>query len=147
MDLRDYEKMPVVGVAMTPFPHHVVAETPVIEVEELMAAHSIRHVPVLKEGKVVGIISERDLHRLVNPSLPTVNKRRIRARDIMVRDVYVVETTAPLADVLSQMAERRIGSTVVLRHGKLVGIFSVTDACRVLAHELETRFPQGPDAA
>lgn len=147
MDLRDFDKMPTVGVAMTPFPHSVLVDAPITEVEELMATHAIRHVPVQKEGSVVGIISQRDIQRLVNPSLPPVDKRRIRAREVMVSDVYVVETGTPLAEVVATMAERRIGSALVLRHGKLAGIFSVTDACRILAHELETRFPSGPDTA
>ena len=142
MDLRDFDRMPTVGVAMTPFPHSVLVDAPISDVEELMAAHAIRHVPVQKEGSVVGIISQRDVQRLVNPSLPAVDKRRIRARE-----VYVVETGTPLAEVVATMAERRIGSAVVLRHGRLAGIFSVTDACRILAQELKTRFPSGPSSA
>jgi acetoin utilization protein AcuB len=147
VDLRDYEKMPAVGAAMTPFPHFVRADTPITEVEQLMQAHQIRHIPVIDESKVVGIISERDLHRLVNPSLPAVNKKHIRARNVMVAHPYVVETKTPLAQVLAEMADRRIGSAVVVKGGKLAGIFSVTDACRILAHELRTRFPSDNDAA
>lgn len=147
MDLRDYDRMPAVGAAMTPFPHFVRADTPVTEVERLMDAHDIRHIPVLVDAKVVGIISERDLHRLVNPALPAVNKQHIKARNVMVADPYVVETKTPLAEVLSEMADRRIGSAVVVKSGKLAGIFSVTDACRILARELHTRFPDDHEAA
>lgn len=147
MDLRDYDRMPMVGMAMTPFPHFVAPETPVTELERLIREHAIRHIPVQDKGRVVGIVSERDLRRLVNPSLPRVDKGRIKARDVMVSRVYVVETSTPLAQVLAEMAERRIGSTVVVRNGKLAGIFSVTDACRILARELVARFPKGPNDA
>ena len=147
MDLRDYDRVPPVAAAMTPFPHYVLAETPVDEIEALMDQHAIRHVPVQQGREVVGMVSRRDLQRLVNPSLPAVDRRRIRARDIMVRDPFVVDFATPLDEVLQEMAERRIGSTVVVHNGRLAGIFSVTDACRVLAQVLEARFRPGPDEA
>lgn len=146
MDLRDYRKMPPVSAAMTPFPHFVQAEDPVVEVERLMEEYRIRHVPVQQQGQVIGIISERDLHRLVKQSQPRSDKKRIRARDILVRDPYVVEISTPLDVVVSEMAMRQIGSAIVVRHGKLAGILSATDVCRVLAAILRQRFP-GDDAA
>ncbi len=97
---------------------------------------------------MVGIISERDLRMQAHRSLPSANKAETRARDVMHRDVYVTDIHTPLDEVLDQMMERRLGSCVVLRHGKLAGIFSTMDACRVLAQVLSERFPGGPgDAA
>jgi acetoin utilization protein AcuB len=148
LNLRDYDRMPTIGSAMTHFPRFVRSDAPVTEVEELMTSLKIRHVPVQAGGEVVGIVSERDLHRLVNPSLPRLDKMRIRAKDIMQRDVYLVEVGTPMAEVLHEMAERRLGSAVVLKNGRLAGIFSTIDVCRVLAHVLEERFPTGDgDAA
>lgn len=147
IDLRDYDHMPPIGAAMTPFPSSVRSDAPVTEVENLMTRHRIRHIPVQSDGRIVGIVSERDLHRLVNPSLPRVDKQRIRVRDVMQHDVYVVEIGTPLATVLREMAERRLGSAVVTRNGKLVGIFSTVDACRILARDLEDRFLGDDDAA
>ena len=147
MDLRDYRHMPPVSAAMTPFPYHVQADDPISEVERLMEEHRIRHVPVQDGGRVVGIISQRDLHHLVNPALPRRDHQRIRARDILVPDPYVVEMTAPLDEVLAEMARRQIGSAIVVRHGRLAGILSATDACRVLAEVLRHRFSGSDDAA
>jgi acetoin utilization protein AcuB len=132
---------------MTPFPYHVQADDPISEVERLMDEHRIRHVPVQDGGRVVGILSERDLHHSVNPALPQRDRERIRARDLLLADPYVVEMNAPLDDVLEQMARRQIGSAVVVRHGRLAGILSATDACRMLAEVLRQRFPGGDDAA
>lgn len=145
MELRRYTHAPQVGTAMTPFPHFVKSADSVEDVEQLIREHGIRHVPVQDDGKVVGIISERDLRRLVNPSLPAVNKARIRARAVMLADPYVVEVDAPLASVVSEMADRHIGSAIVVKHGKLAGILSVTDVCRVLAEILNDLFPAGND--
>jgi len=147
VNLRDYDRMPTIGAAMTPFPRSVSSDEPITELEQLMRGLEIRHLPVQEEGTIVGIVSARDLDRLVNPSLPVVDRKRIRARDVMTRNVYCVEIGTPLFDALQVMAERRIGSAVVLKHGRLVGIFSTTDACRILAHVLEERFPPGGDEA
>lgn len=147
MDLRDYRHMPPVSAAMTPFPYHVQADAAVAEVERLMQEHGIRHIPVQDGGRVVGIISERDLHHLVNPALPHRDRERIRARDILVPDPYVVEMNAPLDEVLAEMSRRQIGSAIVVRHQRLAGILSATDICRALAAILRQRFPGGDEAA
>lgn len=148
MDLRRLDRMPPVGAAMTPFPYFVSSLDPVEKVERLMEEHGIRHVPVQDDGRVVGIVSERDLHQLVNRSLPKVDKARIRVRDILVSDPYVVEIHASLGAVVAQMGKRRLGSAIVVKRGKLAGILSVTDVCRVLSEILETRFsPGGGDEA
>ena len=147
MDLRDYRRMPPVAAAMTAFPYHVQAEDPISEVERLMAEHGIRHVPVQDGSRVIGLISDRDLHHLVNPALPPRDRERIRARDILVPDPYVVEMSAPLHEVVEEMARRQIGSAIVVRHGRLAGIISTADVCRVLGEILRHRFPSGDDAA
>ena len=89
----------------------------------------------------MGIVSERELHHLVNPSLPRVDKARIRARDILVANPYVVEIDTPLRTVVAAMAERHLGSAIVVKRGKLAGILSVVDVCRLLAQMLDDGFP------
>ena len=148
LDLRDFRRMPPVAAAMTAFPYHVQADDPISEVERLMQEHGIRHVPVQDAaGDVVGMISDRDLHHLVNPALPRRDRERIRARDILVPHPYVVEMSASLLEVVEEMVRRQIGSAIVVRHGRLAGILSSTDVCRVLAEILRQRFPSGDDAA
>ena len=141
MDLRNFDEMPTVQSAMTPSPYFVDASDPVIEIERLMDEHEIHHMPIQEDGKIVGIVSERDLHRLVNRSLPKRDKRRIHARQILVADPYVVDVDMPLDVVVTNMARLRIGSAIVVKQGKLAGILSTTDVCRVLAAILEVHFP------
>ena len=147
MHLADYERMPSVGAAMTPFPFAVGPDASVLEVERLMQAHRIRHVPVQDDGRVLGVVSERDLHHIVHAALPDTDKSRLRIRHLLVPDPYVTEMATPLDEVAEEMAERHVGSAVVVRHGKLAGIFSTVDACRLLAEFLRDRFPDGPEAA
>ena len=128
---------------MTPFPHFVKVDDSIEEVERLIHRYEIRHVPVQDEGRVVGIISERDLRRVVNSSLPAVDRARVQASVIMLADPYVVEVDAPLARAVSEMADRHIGSAIVLKRGKLAGVLSVTDVCRVLGELLDDLYPGG----
>jgi acetoin utilization protein AcuB len=143
MRLSEFDRMPVVGVAMTPFPYAVGPDASVLDVEQLMEEHSIRHVPVQEDGRVLGIVSERDLHHMVHAALPSGDKSRLRVRHLLLPDPYTVEMTTPLAEVAREMAVRHIGSAIVLRHGRLAGVFSAVDACRLLGEFLEDRFHPG----
>jgi len=141
MGLMRQTHPPQIGAVMTPFPYFVSSHDSIEEVERLMSEHGIRHLPVQNGGELVGIISERDLHRLINPALPAVNKKRLRAQAVLLPDPYVVEVDAPLAEVASEMAARHIGSALVMKQGKLAGILSVTDVCRILGELLDEIFP------
>lgn len=131
------------GAVMTSFPYFVEADDTATKMEQLMDQHGIRHLPVQEKGKVVGIVSERDLHHYVKRSSAAEEKTRVFAREIMVPDPYIVPFRAPLNDVVFEMAKRRIGSVIVQRHGKLAGILSAIDVCRILGEYLESLFPSG----
>jgi CBS domain-containing protein len=143
MDPRNYDRMPTVGAVMTPFPYFVHPNDPVEQVERIMREHNVRHVPVEQDGRVVGLITDRDLGRLVNPALPRVDKLHIRTRAILLPDPYVVEMGASLADVVGEMAERKIGSAIVVKGGKLVGVLTAVDVCRELSSLLRGLFSSG----
>lgn len=134
---------------MTPFPYFVDADETVERIERLMKEHGIRHVPVQQNGEVVGIVSERDLHHSAIQFLPAGKKAQIRSRDVMVANPYIVTFDTPLNRVTAEMARRHIGSAIILHHGKLAGILSAMDACRILADILESEFVPagGNDAA
>ena len=146
--MKKYKKIPTVGSVMTPFPHFVDTDDKISEIERVMAKHDIRHVPVQQDGRVVGIVSERDLYRLFGRFLPETDKDRIRARDIMLDEPYTVAFDTPLNKVALELAERHIGSAIVLHHEKLAGILSATDICRILAEILECEYSDpGDDTA
>jgi acetoin utilization protein AcuB len=147
--MKKYKKIPHVGAVMTPFPYFVDTDDEVAEVKRLMDEHHIRHVPVQQDNRVVGIVSERDLYHLTDRFLPDADNARIRARDIMIDEPYIVSFDSPLHEVALEMAKRRIGSAIILHHEKLAGILSATDICRILAEILESEFSPrtGDDAA
>jgi len=138
--------MPTVAAVMTSFPYFVGTRENLAQVRKLMEEHDVRHVPVKRDGRVVGVISRRDVDRLVNPALPTAGWERIHAEQVMTSDPYVVAIDAPLADVLEVLAERRIGTALVAKEDRLAGILTLTDVCRVLASLLRERY-EGPQVA
>ncbi len=96
---------------------------------DLMRELDIRHLPVIEEGKLIGLVSERDLKAA--SILPEAE--RLRLEDIMKREVFTVQKDAPLKMVVETMAERKIGSAVVLNaRNEVVGIFTTIDALFVL---------------
>ncbi len=122
---------------MTPLPYSVAIDARIAEAREVMAEHDVRHLPVTDDGELVGVITERDIALVLDPELDVPFHEELRVRTVCVRDAYVVGPEEPLATVLAEMARRRIGSALVAIHGQLLGIFTVTDACRLFAEHLE----------
>jgi acetoin utilization protein AcuB len=146
--VKQFKKMPIVGAVMTSFPYSVDVWEGVARIEAKMDEHGIRHLPVQENGRVVGVVSERDLQHRMHRGAATGEKAQLRARDVMVGDPYVVSFRTPLNEVMAQMALRHIGSAIVLRRGKLAGILSAVDVCRIFAEYLTALFPEaGGDAA
>ena len=139
--MRQLKKMPRVGAVMTSFPYSVDIGEGIAGIEAMMDEHGIRHLPVQQNGRVVGVVSERDLHHRIGRGAPAEQKARLTARDVMVGEPYVVSFSTPLNEVVAQMALRRIGSAIVMRRGKLAGILSAVDVCRIFAEYLTAWFP------
>ena len=114
----------------------------------MMANHKIHHLPVREGGNPVGVISQRDLLRTVNRS-PEDQRQSLTAGDIPRDAAYVIDLSEPLDRVLSHMARQRLGAALVVKDGRLAGIFTLTDAYRCFAANLRRQFPpsDGDEAA
>jgi acetoin utilization protein AcuB len=134
---------------MTPFPYCVQVDDSLIYAREVMVRHEIRHLPVKKDSVLVGVLSDRDLKRALDPDLGLPPKDELFVNDVYEPQSYVVDGGEPLDRVLAHMATHHIGSALVTKHGNLVGIFTATDACRVFCQHLRSLFPEsrGDDAA
>jgi acetoin utilization protein AcuB len=132
---------------MTPFPYSIDIEAPLAEAHAFLRARQIRHLPVTEEGELAGVLTDRDIKLALGPDLGSPPERELKVRDVYQPEPCVVEDVAPLDEVAEMMAERHVGSTLVTRQGKLVGIFTTTDACRALARILKESRPASlPDA-
>jgi len=134
---------------LTPFPHSIDVEAPVAEAGKFMRSHDIRHLPVTQNGELIGIVSERDLKSLLGEDIEADPGGELKVRDAYVDDPYVVDVGDSLAAVLETMAGRHLGAAVVTKKGRLVGIFTSTDAYRHFAEFLRDKYrvPDGNDAA
>ena len=132
---------------MTPFPHSVDIKAPITEAQAFMEEHGIHHLPVTEDGVLIGIVTARDITLLIGPAFDYPDPGNLTVTDAMVTEAHVVDLETPLTRVAETMAERQLGSALVTRHGKLAGIFTVTDACRVLAEHLSIDADSGPDEA
>lgn len=116
---------------MTQTPHSIEPGQPLEEARKIMGRHDVRHLPVLSGGRIVGLLSERDLTYI--RTLPGVGQN-LKVKDAMVYDPVLVSEKDTLRDVARRMAEQHIGSVLVCdSHNKLVGIFTYIDALNVLA--------------
>jgi acetoin utilization protein AcuB len=96
-----------------------------------MRERRIRHLPVLDGGKLVGLISQRDLYFV--ETLKDAEPERVEVGEAMTQEVYCVAPYEPVDDVAEKMAERRYGCALIVGDGHLRGIFTTSDALRTLA--------------
>jgi len=138
---------PRVKSVMTPFPYSVALDAPIGAARKLMLEKHVHHLPVTRDGQVAGIITDRDIKLLLGPELGSPDPKELTVEDAYVADGFVVDLEMPLVDVLEVMIERHLGAALVTGHGRLAGIFTAMDACRVLHDQLQTAWHPPPDAA
>jgi len=141
------QQIPLMSAAMTPFPHSVRIDDTLATAAEMMRELRVRHLPVKEGQKLVGVVSERDLGVALAASagLPAQDELRVRAACRM--EGYEVQVNERLDAVLAEMVERGVGCALVVKDGRLAGIFTTTDACRSFAKLLRQLFPDGGDSA
>lgn len=129
--------IPSVQKYMTTSPHTIGEDQPMALAHRMMREHHVRHLPVLRGAKIVGLVSDRDLNLV--ETLSEVDPHKVLVSEAMSQDPYVVSPDAALDEVVSTMAEKKYGSTVIVQHEQVVGIFTTVDACRAFADLLHTR--------
>lgn len=120
----------VIETFMTRSVHTIGTKAPLTEAHRLMNDHGIRHLPVLEGGRLVGMLSQRDLHLI--ETLKDVVPKEVIVEEAMSQDAYTVAPESSLAEVAREMAKHKYGSAVILRGSEVLGIFTTTDALRAL---------------
>lgn len=113
---------------------------------------AIRHLPVVEKGKVIGVLSDRDLKKIMGPRKKIVSEKddgtqfivhARRVRTIMNRGLTTIGPDEQAADAAAIMAKKKIGCLPVVKKDKLVGIITSTDILRAyvkLANEVDKMF-------
>ena len=122
---------------MTTTPHSIGADQTLAHAHAVMREFRIRHLPVLVGGKLVGMVTDRDLRFI--ETLRDVDPSKVPVEDAMVTDVYSVDPETPVDEVVREMAQHKYGSVVVMQNQKVVGIFTTVDVCTAFADMLHTR--------
>jgi acetoin utilization protein AcuB len=111
------------------------SEASVAEALTLCRERRIRHIPILEEGRLVGIVSDRDL-RDASPALGDPERARtlqeIRVVDVMTREVVTVDPQDSIENAAQQMYELKIESLPVVVEGPLADAGSAVDEGELL---------------
>ncbi|MEQ1875711.1 MAG: CBS domain-containing protein [Bdellovibrionia bacterium] len=129
--------VPTVQKYMTFVPRTIGAEQTIATASEYMRKLHIRHLPVLKGGKLVGILTDRDINLVLG--FKDVDATTLTVDEAITPEPYFTSPDAPLDQVAAMMAEKKYGCALVVDNGKLVGIFTEVDALRALSELLQTR--------
>ncbi len=129
--------IPSVQKFMTYVPKSIGFDQTIAQASEFMRKLHMRHLPVLKGGELVGILTDRDINLVL--SFKDVDPKTMTVEEAYTADPYFTSPNAPLNEVVSHMAEHKYGCALVVDNGKLVGIFTETDAYKALSELLETR--------
>jgi acetoin utilization protein AcuB len=122
---------PTIQDYMTPAAHTIGLKRSLTDAHRLMREYQIRHLPVLDGGKLVGIVTERDLHLI--ETLKGVDPDEVLVEEAMSQEAFTVTPETTLADAAREMEKHRYGSAVVTRGGHVIGIFTTIDALRALS--------------
>lgn len=120
---------------MTAAPHTIGRTRSLASARRMMVDHHVRHLPVLDGGRIVGLLSERDL--LLVESLPGVNPTVVHVEEAMVESVFTVPPDTPIAEIVETMIDRKLGSAVVVEGEHVMGVFTTIDALQAFHDLLE----------
>ena len=131
---------------MTKNPVTVDSETLVMDAQKIMKENSVRRLPVVDKGKLLGIVTKHDILE-ASPSPATslsVHElnyllSKMKVKEIMKKNPVTLTPDTPFEEALKIGQEKKIGSFPVLENGKLVGIATESDIVRFLTRALGVR--------
>lgn len=108
---------------------------------EIMQEREIRHIPVLQNGKLVGLLSQRDLYHATLGSVMHYGERAehtflasVRVKEVMTEPpIITISAETPLREAARQMADDKIGCLPVIENEKVIGLITKTDVLRAFA--------------
>lgn len=131
---------------MTRDPEVVSGQTPVMEAMQRLREGGYRRLPVVDQGRLVGIVTDRDLKEATPSSATTLSVyelnhllSRMRVGDVMSTGLVTVAEDDPIEQAALAMEENRISGLPVVAGERLVGILTITDLLRAFVGFLALR--------
>lgn len=138
--VRDFMTSPVDSIS---------CEARLLDAALILRSTGFRHLPIVDGERLVGIITDRDVHRFAPSLLAKITPEEYNAvfentplERVMTRNPLTVTPTTPLREAASILQERKLGCLPVVDNGRLVGILTVTDMLGVLLRFLTSSTPQ-----
>ena len=121
-------------------------ETPIHDALALFKKEHIRRAPVIKDGKLVGIISETDLLNASPSPISTLSiwemnylLSKVTVKQVMSKKVITATEDTPIEEAARIMADNKIGGLPVIRSGKVIGIITETDLFKIFTELMGAR--------
>jgi len=128
----------------------VAPDAPIHDVEKVMQDHKIRHVPVVDEGKLVGIVTKNKLREVAPSAAAPLSVSelnyllaKMKVKDVMQRNVLTVTPNTTIAEAATLGQERQVGGIPVVDGGKVVGVITNTDLFRIFTDVLAVGEAEG----
>ena len=136
------KQIPKIEKYMSPMPHTVGKDIPMNKALDIMRSQRIRHLTVQDGGKLVGVITDRDIKLAASfEGSENTDGNHLVVDDIMTPEPYTVTPQAALDQVVAEMAEHKYGCAIIVQdNGKVVGIFTAVDGLRVLSEVLQQNY-------
>jgi acetoin utilization protein AcuB len=121
-------------------------DMPIHDVRKLFSQEKIRRAPVIKNGKLIGIVSDKDLIDAAPSPATSLSVwemnyllSKIQIKDIMTKDVITIDEDTPIEQAARIMVDNKIGGLPVMRFGKVVGMITETDLFKVFLELMGAR--------
>lgn len=134
MLVKDIMRSPAVAIA---------PETTLEVAYRTMREKGIRHLPVLASGRLVGVVTDRDLRLATSSLAPAPFPPGSRVEEVMSRTPLTADRLDPVEDAARTMRERKIGCLPVVANGTLVGIITGLDLLDALIRMTGVDKPSG----
>jgi acetoin utilization protein AcuB len=122
--------------------------TPITKAHELMAHENINQCPVVKNGKLIGLITERHILKAYPSSATTLAVwevtsllEKIKVEDVMMKEFQTVHEDTPIEEAARILTDHEISALPVLRGKELVGIITEADLFKIMLEMLGARRP------
>ncbi|MCA9119449.1 MAG: CBS domain-containing protein [Planctomycetaceae bacterium] len=125
------KKPPLVRDCMTHLPIEAERCETVADATRLMRANGVHHLPIMNGSRLTGILSERDILTARVRWGDAADTKPLE--EICQHDVRIASPTTPIDEIITDMLAGQIGCIVIVDGGFVVGMFTTTDALRLLA--------------
>ena len=133
----------LVKEVMTKNPIGVESSSTLCEAYSLMQEKGIRHLPVLENGKLVGIITDRDLRLATSRLAERPFNPDDRVEKVMSKPVQIINPSDPVEQAIRIMRELKIGCLPVVEKGAVIGIITVSDIMDAFLKLIGINLPSG----